>query len=171
MVIFAGNVHAMQPLRRTNSYPGESDCIHALISLCQEEPRKTIRILTLDTARYSGSLCGIKVMRQRAIRFSPPTRQSVRSNSKRETEDPRKLVSSKINRMLCVSAFSTRQKAADRRPRLFSIAFFVLQLSEILDGSDHLAGVAVLVVIPGNNLNLCCSVVKWHNHCLCCIEQ
>ena len=27
-----------------------------------------------------------------------------------------------------------------------------LQLSEVLDGANHLAGVAVLVVVPGHNL-------------------
>ena len=32
--------------------------------------------------------------------------------------------------------------------------FAGLQLSEILDGADHLAGVAVLVVVPGDDLNL-----------------
>ena len=30
----------------------------------------------------------------------------------------------------------------------------LLQLGEVLDGADHLAGVAVLVVIPGHDLNL-----------------
>ena len=30
----------------------------------------------------------------------------------------------------------------------------LLQLGEILDGADHLAGVAVLVVIPGHDLHL-----------------
>ena len=28
----------------------------------------------------------------------------------------------------------------------------LLQLSEVLDGANHLAGVAVLVVVPSNNL-------------------
>ena len=30
----------------------------------------------------------------------------------------------------------------------------LLQLREVLDGADHLAGVAVLVVIPGHDLHL-----------------
>ncbi len=30
----------------------------------------------------------------------------------------------------------------------------LLQLSEVLDGANHLAGVAVLIVVPGHNLNL-----------------
>ena len=29
-----------------------------------------------------------------------------------------------------------------------------LQLSEVLDGADHLRGVAVLVVVPGHDLHL-----------------
>ena len=29
-----------------------------------------------------------------------------------------------------------------------------LQLSEVLDGANHLRGVAVLVVVPGHNLHL-----------------
>ena len=30
----------------------------------------------------------------------------------------------------------------------------LLQLGEVLDGADHLAGVAVLVVVPGHDLDL-----------------
>ena len=30
----------------------------------------------------------------------------------------------------------------------------LFELGEVLDGADHLAGVAVLVVIPSNNLHL-----------------
>ena len=32
--------------------------------------------------------------------------------------------------------------------------FARLQLREVLDGANHLAGVAVLVVVPGDDLNL-----------------
>ena len=34
------------------------------------------------------------------------------------------------------------------------------QLSEVLDGADHLAGVGVLVVVPGNDLNLSHAVAR-----------
>ena len=36
----------------------------------------------------------------------------------------------------------------------FAAMIFRLQLSEILNGADHLRGVAVLVVVPRNDLNL-----------------
>ena len=45
------------------------------------------------------------------------------------------------------------------------------KLAEVLDGTNHLAGVGVLVVIPGNNLNLGCAVVKRQNHGLSGIKQ
>ena len=35
-----------------------------------------------------------------------------------------------------------------------TVAFVRLQLGEVLDGANHLAGVAVLVVVPGHDLNL-----------------
>ena len=35
-----------------------------------------------------------------------------------------------------------------------SLHLRLTQLGEILDGANHLAGVAVLVVIPGHNLHL-----------------
>ena len=46
-----------------------------------------------------------------------------------------------------------------------------LQLSEVLDGANHLAGVAILVVVPGHNLNLIGVVVDLGNHGLGGIEQ
>ena len=45
------------------------------------------------------------------------------------------------------------------------------QLSEILDGSNHLAGVAVLVVIPGNYLYFIEIVSDLGNHGLSSVEQ
>ena len=45
------------------------------------------------------------------------------------------------------------------------------ELCEILNGSDHLAGVGVLVVIPRNNLNLIQIVGNLSNHSLSCIEK
>ena len=35
-----------------------------------------------------------------------------------------------------------------------TLANQLLQLGEVLDGADHLAGVAVLVVVPGHDLHL-----------------
>ena len=39
------------------------------------------------------------------------------------------------------------------------------QLREVLDGADHLAGVAVLVVVPGHDLNLIGVVAATLNFC------
>ena len=41
----------------------------------------------------------------------------------------------------------------------------------MLDGTNHLAGVGVLVVVPGNNLYFRQFVVDRQNHGLSCIEQ
>ena len=39
---------------------------------------------------------------------------------------------------------------------------FSAQLSEVLDGADHLAGIAVLVVVPGHDLHLIgVEAAKW----------
>ena len=38
--------------------------------------------------------------------------------------------------------------------RLQPLILLLLQLGEVLDGADHLAGVAVLVVVPGHDLHL-----------------
>ena len=48
---------------------------------------------------------------------------------------------------------------------------FRLQLSEVLNGADHLRGVGVLVVVPGNDLNLIGVVVDLSDHGLGGIEQ
>ena len=48
---------------------------------------------------------------------------------------------------------------------------FSAQLSEVLDGADHLAGVAVLVVVPGHDLHLIGVVVDLGDHGLGGIEQ
>ena len=48
---------------------------------------------------------------------------------------------------------------------------FSAQLSEVLDGADHLAGVAVLVVVPGHDLHLIGVVVDLGNHGLGGIKQ
>ena len=36
----------------------------------------------------------------------------------------------------------------------FAAKIFRLQLSEVLNGTDHLRGVGILVVVPRNDLNL-----------------
>ena len=46
-----------------------------------------------------------------------------------------------------------------------------LQLSEVLDCANHLRGVAVLVVIPRNNLNLIQTVADRGNHGLGSVEE
>ena len=45
------------------------------------------------------------------------------------------------------------------------------QLSVVLDGADHLAGVGVLVVVPGNYLNLIEVVGNLGNHGLGSVEE
>ena len=46
-----------------------------------------------------------------------------------------------------------------------------LHLSEVLDGANHLAGVGVLVVVPGHDLHLIGVVVDLSDHGLGSIEQ
>ena len=58
-----------------------------------------------------------------------------------------------------------------RWQRLFGFVVELAQLGEVLDGADHLAGVGVLVVVPGNDLNLGVAVRQGQNHGLRCIEQ
>ena len=41
----------------------------------------------------------------------------------------------------------------------------------MLDGAAHLAGVGVLVVVPGNDLNLSSAVAQIHDHGLSSIKQ
>ena len=53
-------------------------------------------------------------------------------------------------------------------PMLFAL---LLELGEILDGSDHLAGVGVLVVIPADDLDLISIVVHLADHGLGGVED
>ena len=46
-----------------------------------------------------------------------------------------------------------------------------LDLGEVLDGADHLAGVGVLVVVPGHDLHLIGVVVDLSDHGLGSVEQ
>ena len=57
-------------------------------------------------------------------------------------------------------------------PNIYYRAFILLcELSEVLDCTNHLRSIGVLVVIPGNNLNLIQSVAEIGNHGLCGIEE
>lgn len=60
-------------------------------------------------------------------------------------------------------------------PKLSTLPLFVtkqkLQLCEILNGANHLRSIRILVVIPGNNLNLIKTVAKRGNHCLSSVKQ
>jgi len=47
----------------------------------------------------------------------------------------------------------------------------LLKFCQVLDGANHLAGVAVLVVVPANNLYLVGVVVDFANHSLSSIEE
>ena len=51
------------------------------------------------------------------------------------------------------------------------LAVILFQFSEVLDGANHLRGVRVLIVVPGNNLNERVAVANLANHCLVGIEQ
>ena len=54
----------------------------------------------------------------------------------------------------CENQFSLLLHDAASKHLIFPAPKPKLDLSEVLDGSDHLAGVGVLVVVPRNNLNL-----------------
>ena len=47
----------------------------------------------------------------------------------------------------------------------------LLQLGEVFDGSDHLGGVAVLVIVPAYDLDLRVAVAHRNNHGLGGIEN
>ena len=47
----------------------------------------------------------------------------------------------------------------------------LLQLSEVLDGANHLRNIRVLVVVPRNNLNLVVVIVELQNHGLSRVEE
>ena len=46
-----------------------------------------------------------------------------------------------------------------------------VKLCEVLDCTNHLACVAVLVIVPRNNLNLICVIVNLGYHCLSSIKE
>ena len=57
-------------------------------------------------------------------------------------------------------------------PRVFFVfRLFVEKFREVFDGADHLAGVAVFVVVPGNDLYFGSAVVEVDDHRLSCVEQ
>jgi len=66
----------------------------------------------------------------------------------------------------CKNAYRINKKRTEDSVRLFH----KLKFCEIFDCSNHLAGVGVFVVIPGNNLYLIEVICNLCNHCLCCIE-
>ncbi len=47
----------------------------------------------------------------------------------------------------------------------------LLQLSEVLDGANHLRSVRVLIVVPSNNLNERVAVANLADHGLVSVEQ
>src|SRR5699024_7381489 len=73
--------------------------------------------------------------------------------------------------------YSTKKRPPHRKARCggrrwFSCAYADRsQLSKVLDGADHLAGVAVLVVVPGDDLDLVGVVVDLGDHGLGGVEQ
>ena len=54
-----------------------------------------------------------------------------------------------VGKMFIIAA-RTRLSAKNPQTQLNQL----VQLSEVLDGADHLRGVGVLVVVPGHNLHL-----------------
>ena len=65
---------------------------------------------------------------------------------------------------------TAKKRGSDKAVR--SIAqFYLLKLREILDCTHHLAGIAVLVVVPRNNLYLGKTVADRSNHGLSFVED
>ena len=48
--------------------------------------------------------------------------------------------------------------------KFFNSVLKLQQVGEVLDGADHLRNVGVLVVVPGNDLNLSLAVGQSANH-------
>ena len=61
--------------------------------------------------------------------------------------------------------FPKKEKEAD------DLYVVLLQLSEVLDRTNHLRSVRVLIVIPRNNLYLIAIIANLAYHGLSCIEQ
>ncbi len=76
---------------------------------------------------------------------------------------------------LCINYRQKTQKDKKKPPveTQQAVNFFILlcKLSEVLDCTNHLRSVGVLVVIPGNNLYLIQSVAEIGNHGLSRIEE
>ena len=51
------------------------------------------------------------------------------------------------------------------------LAVILFQLSEVLDGANHLRSVRVLIVVPSNNLNEGVAVANLADHGLVSVEQ
>ena len=66
---------------------------------------------------------------------------------------------------------SDKQARVSNADLLFFIEKILLKLGEVLNSADHLAGVGVLVVVPGNNLYLIGVVINLCAHGLGCVEE
>ena len=63
-----------------------------------------------------------------------------------------------------------QRKKPPQMRQLFNL-INLCKLCKVLNGANHLAGVAVFVVIPRNNLNLIKSVAEVDNHGLSCVKE
>ena len=85
----------------------------------------------------------------------------------------KKINFSKIN--ISIQFKNAQKNTALRKGERYSLNLFTVcnlsKLSEVLDCSNHLACVAVFVVVPRNNLYLVCVIVNLSYHCLCCIKE
>ena len=63
------------------------------------------------------------------------------------------------------------KKKAAANATAFRFVINLRKLCKVLNGANHLAGVAVFVVIPRNNLNLIKSVAEVDNHGLSCVKE
>ena len=70
-----------------------------------------------------------------------------------------------------IAWFSLYNKKRLARGEPFVMLILKLDFSEVLDCTNHLACVGVLVIVPRNNLYLICVVVNLSNHCLSSIEE
>ena len=91
----------------------------------------------------------------------------------RNDTERRRAVALKYRAVHELSAATRRKKGRTFRCGL--ACYFKLselqEVSEVLDGADHLRNVGVLVVVPGNDLNLGLAVGQLVNHGLGSVEQ
>ena len=65
----------------------------------------------------------------------------------------------------------TKKTVCRLRQTVERFSFLLGKLSEVLDCTNHLRSIRVLVVVPGNNLNLIQSVAEVGNHGLSSVEE